>query len=596
MALMRLSFSSFPLPRPVLLLSGLLLFALLGGAWAGPPSFPNGSGFFPVTTLADSGPGSLRAAVEGSSDGTTIYFDPALNGQTITLTSGELAIDANITITGPGANLLTVSRDGQASPFRIFHVLPGHAVIIEGLTMSGGSVSGGGIYNDRSAVSIRNCAIQGNFSPDVGGGIYNSGSGGSATLTIVDSTVAGNHADSAGGGISNAASSGGSAILSLWNSNVENNGAFFFMIPFGHGDGGGIANAGTGAKVTLTDTSVSHNLAGMNDPFPVGDGGGISNSGTLTILTSTIDGNQCWFSGGGISNFGSLTIINSTVSGNSASGTHDGQRWSNGGGISNRAILAMTNSTLSTNFATQFGGGVSNEGILALANTTVSNNIANQDGGGIHNGNGRTFEIVNTILKTGTAGANIFNDGGTVTSHGFNLSNDDGGGFLNAAGDQINTDPILGPLQFNGGPTLTHQLLTGSPAINAADPNFTPPPSYDQRGPGHNRVFNGGLDIGSLEVQPAPTPSPPPTPGPTPCGLLVFLKESFDETTPPALPPGWVSDFTPGPADCIPAGTCALGTNWATTTTAPHTPPHCMFHDAPGCVTDSTLDTPFFGG
>ena len=167
---------------------------------------------------------------------------------------------------------------------------------------------------------------------------------------------------------------------------------------------------------------------------------------------------------------------------------------------------------------------------------------------------------------------------------------------MNAAGDQINTDPILGPLQFNGGPTLTHQLLTGSPAINAADPNFTPPPSYDQRGPGHNRVFNGGLDIGSLEVQPAPTPSPPPTPGPTPCGLLVFLKESFDETTPPALPPGWVSGFTPGPADCIPAGTCALGTNWATTTTAPHTPPHCMFHDAPGCVTDSTLDTPFFGG
>ena len=82
------------------------------------------------------------------------------------------------------------------------------------------------------------------------------------------------------------------------------------------------------------------------------------------------------------------------------------QRWSNGGGISNRAILAMTNSTLSTNFATQFGGGVSNEGILALANTTVSNNIAcNEDGGGIHNGNGRTFEIVNTILKTGTAGA-----------------------------------------------------------------------------------------------------------------------------------------------------------------------------------------------
>ena len=97
-------------------------------------------------------------------------------------------------------------------------------------------------------------------------------------------------------------------------------------------------------------------------------------------------------------------------------------------------------------------------------------------------------------------------------------------------------------------------------------------------------------------MQPAPTPSPPPTPAPTPCGLLIFLRENFDSTTPPALPPGWVSDFTPGPADCFPEGTCALGTDWATTPTAPHTPPHCMFHDAPGCVTDSTLDTPFFEG
>lgn len=597
MALVRfpLSFSSL-WPRRFHFLGGLLLFALLCGAWAGPPSFPNGVGFLPVTTLADSGPGSLRTAIEASGDGDTIYFVPALNGQTITLTSGELAIDANVMIRGPGANLLTVSRDGQAAPFRIFHVLPGHAAIIEGLTISGGSGSGGGIYNDRSTLSVKDCTIEGNFSPDVGGGIFNGGSEGSATLTIVDSRVGGNHADSAGGGISNAASGGGSAILSLWNSNVENNGAFFFMIPFGHGDGGGIANAGTGAKVTLTDTSVSHNFAGVNDPFPVGDGGGISNSGTLTILSSTINGNQCWFSGGGISNFGSLTIINSTVSGNSASGTHDGQRWSNGGGISNRAILAITNSTLSTNFATQFGGGVSNEGMLAIANTTVSSNIANQAGGGIHNGNGRTSTFGNTILKTGTSGANIFNDGGTVTSHGFNLSSDDGGGFLNGTGDQINTDPILGPLQNNGGPTLTHELLTGSPAINAGNPNFTPPPWYDQRGPGYNRVFNGGLDIGSLEVQPAPTPSPPPTPTASPCGLLVFLRESFDDTTPPALPPGWVSAFTPGPADCTPAGTCALGTDWATTPTAPDTPPNSMFHDAPGCVTDSTLDTPLFEG
>ena len=72
---------------------------------------------------------------------------------------------------------------------------------------------------------------------------------------------------------------------------------------------------------------------------------------------------------------------------------------------------------------------------------------------------------------------------------------------LNGPGDQINTDPLLGPLQNNGGPTFTHELLQGSPAIDAGDPNFTPPPYYDQRGPGFSRVRNDRIDVGSFEVQ-----------------------------------------------------------------------------------------------
>ena len=78
-------------------------------------------------------------------------------------------------------------------------------------------------------------------------------------------------------------------------------------------------------------------------------------------------------------------------------------------------------------------------------------------------------------------GENIFNDGGTVTSLGYNLSSDDGGGYLTGPGDQINTDPLLGPLQNNGGPTFTHGC-SGSPAIDAGDPNFSQPPFNDQRG------------------------------------------------------------------------------------------------------------------
>ena len=90
------------------------------------------------------------------------------------------------------------------------------------------------------------------------------------------------------------------------------------------------------------------------------------------------------------------------------------------------------------------------------------------------------------------------NDGGTLTSLGYNLASDDGGGVLIGPGDQINTDPLVGPVQDNGGPTFTHALLPDSPAINAGDPNFTPPPFYDQRGPGFDRIANGRIDIGSF--------------------------------------------------------------------------------------------------
>jgi hypothetical protein len=105
-------------------------------------------------------------------------------------------------------------------------------------------------------------------------------------------------------------------------------------------------------------------------------------------------------------------------------------------------------------------------------------------------------------------GANISNEQGTVTSLGYNLSSDDASGFLNQTSDQNSTDPMLGPLQDNGGPTFTHALLTGSPAINAGDPNFNPnnfnpPMLYDQRGTGFARVVNNRIDIGAFEVQAA---------------------------------------------------------------------------------------------
>ena len=239
---------------------------------------------------------------------------------------------------------------------------------------------------------------------------------------------------------------------------------------------------GSGKTVTISDLTIRNGEGNF--------GGGILNGGgaTLTITDSTLSGNIGGF-GGGIFNTGTLAIVNCTVSGNAAS---------EGAGIYNGATSIITNSTLSGNAAPGAGGGCVNLGTLQIANSTLSDNSSGLGGGVFNIG---TLQIGNTILNTGDSGANISNSGGTVTSLGYNLSSDDGGGFLTGPGDQINTDPMLGPLQDNGGPTFTHALLPASPAIDTGDPNFTPPPFFDQRGPGFDRVVNGRIDIGSFEVQ-----------------------------------------------------------------------------------------------
>jgi hypothetical protein len=256
-----------------------------------------------------------------------------------------------------------------------------------------------------------------------------------------------------------------------------------------------------------------------------GNGGGIENADTvtLTIINSTLSGNAAGL-GGGVFNSGTLTIINSTFSNNMAS---------QGGGIYNpgSGMLTITNSTFSGNAAPVAGGTSFNVGTLQIANTTLSDNSSPLGGGVFNIG---TLQIGNTILNAGASGANIANNGGTVTSHGYNLSSDDGGGFLTGPGDQINTNPRLGPLQDNGGPTFTHELLPGSPAIDAGDPNFTPPPFFDQRGQGFPRVVNARIDKGSFEVQSGGTPTPTPTTTPTPTPT----------TTPTATP---TATFTPTP-------------------------------------------------
>lgn len=238
----------------------------------------------------------------------------------------------------------------------------------------------------------------------------------------------------------------------------------------------------SGETITIYGLTIRNGHAGTT-------GGGIDNenNATLTVTNCTISGNVAGL-GGGTFNGGMLTIASTTISGNTAS--EGGGIYNSGGGT-----LTITNSTVSGNSASS-GGGIFNIGAFAITNSTLSGNSSGLGGGIL---NTERVEIGDTILDRG-AGANISNSG-SITSLGYNLSSDDGGGILTGPGDQVNTDPLLGPLQDNGGPTFTHALLSGSPAIDAGDPNFTPPPDYDQRGPGFPRVANGRVDVGSFEVQ-----------------------------------------------------------------------------------------------
>jgi hypothetical protein len=464
-----------------------------------------------VTNTNDSGPGSLRNALAIANDGDTI--DATGVSGTILLTSGELQITHSITINGPGAGNLAVNGNATSRVFENFasNVTISSFTITNGLSESD-SNGGGGILNHGGLI-LSDSSIVSNTASGFpvfpfltpGGGIYSVGSG---ALTVTNSIISDN-VGSDGGGI---AFSGG-GTLTVTNNVISGNGS---------GRGGGIYAAG--GIVTVSNSTINGNLGGC------AEGGGIFTNARLTVINSNITGNESTDTfgdcirgarGGGVySSGGALTVItNSTISGNLVD--PPGGSGSGGGVENSGGTLTVTNSTISGNSVPPNnqgqigGGGLANYGNLTATNSTISGNSA-PTGGGILNGNGGAAQIGDTVLNAGASGGTIFVNTGTVTSLGYNLASDDGGGVLTSPGDQINTDPLLGPLQDNGGPTFTHALLPGSPAINAGDPNFTPPPLYDQRESPFIRVFNGRIDIGSFEVQPTPTPTLTPTPAATP--------------------------------------------------------------------------------
>jgi hypothetical protein len=270
----------------------------------------------------------------------------------------------------------------------------------------------------------------------------------------------------------------------------------------------------SGGIVKIEGLTISH--GSHKDPIYSTFAGAIYNNGDLTINNCTISENSA-SQGGAIYNNANLVINQSTLSNNIADCSGGCAQW--GGAVFNQGTLNIRNSSISGNMGF-IGGGIFNgvTASLTILNSTLSNN-SGSIGGAIYNQVVATTTIGSSILNTGgSSGDNIYNNFGTVISSGFNLSNDaaggdslsNPGGLLNAGGDIRNTDPMISPLQDNGGSTDTHALADQSPAIDQGKNLIIT--ATDQRGTGFSRTFDDpaipnstggdGTDIGAYEHSP----------------------------------------------------------------------------------------------
>ena len=430
---------------------------------------------------------SLRDALDAVSAGDTVTFASGLTG-TITLTTGsELYVSDDITLSGPGASLLTI--DATVNGTRVFYVCGGPNTVIEGLTITGGTESqGGGLYDEcGNGTTLRNVVVTGN-SAERGGGIFARG-----PLTLIDSVISNNTVYDNGGGVH-------AEDLTMTGSVIRNN----------------------------TSTSAG--------------GGGVYVTGELSIQTSTFSGNTASNCGGGLyvaSSNANIVIQDSLFEGNVATNSY-------GGAIDfdtpkNNVLIA--NTTITGNSA-KVGGGVHVYGgnTLYLRMSTVSGNSATSidplySGGGLHVGKpyvypgnsiGATVFVTGSIVSGNTAAAGPadigYADGHvnvpsppTLFSYSSILGVVDTAHISVTGADNITTTtPGLAALADNGGPTRTMALLPTSPAIDAGP---SPVPSFplnanDQRGVGFPRVVGPRADIGAFEVQAAPAPTTTAAPGP----------------------------------------------------------------------------------
>lgn len=427
------------------------------------------------TAACDETTCTLRGAILAANSqigADTIVFALAADS-TINLASSLPLISDPLTIDGGAVSGLVVSG---SSADRVFEIGSNTAVTLDQLTLTQGNnnlLGGAVLVNENSQLMVSGCSFEANAADNRGGAIFNDG----ATVTITNSSFTNNSAPKRGGAIYN---DGGQLNISAssFSTNTTNTG----------GDGGGaIYNSGI---LTISTSSFSHNAVNST----TGGGGAIFNGGSsqAAVADSSFTANTALDGGGAIRNSGNLTMTGSTLADNTASDLN-----SAGGGLLNTStgVALLANSTIHGNSA-DMGGGIRNSALLTLVHVTLSENSADPGyGGGLFNTGKGTLNYTNSILANSLSGGDCRNEG-TIAVRVQNLVES------GVCGQDIMADPVLGPLQDNGGPTWTQALLPGSPAVNTGDNAACaadPVNNVDQRG--FARPQAATCDIGAYEVE-----------------------------------------------------------------------------------------------
>ena len=504
----------------------------------------------PAASVAINGPGANVLTLNGNGLGRVIESGHTLKLSNVTIANGAVtAIAASapafggcLAVNGDLSLYNTTITGCSVGDAATAYSYGGAIAVVGALSMKYSTVSnstataylgagGGGIFNVESTSSgstIAYSTISGNTAQldatNNDGGYFAQGGGAliaSTTSTslgvgLLKATVTGNSAYAPASIYLGRAAGGGVAIFDAGSvalySTFSGNSAKSYSAAYG----GGLFATG---NVYALESQWTNNA--VNSGYFFAYGGGIATyNSTVSVAVSTVSGNTvtsdcyyCTSAGGGVFGIAGVAAKYSTISGNSVTATFDAGG-AFGGGISGRgAGITLSDSTVSGNSVANtygtsgfggFGGGVAPLAApLTAYNSTIAFNSSSDLAGGIAAGYGSTTKLISTIVSNNIASydatsADIQSPDTTLTITGDHTLAVNVGANITMPADTLVTDPLLGPLADNGGPTLTHKLDAASPAVDTgSNPNGL---TWDQRGPAHDRSFGQAPDIGAYEL------------------------------------------------------------------------------------------------